>query len=302
MFSTSLARFLATRNIHYGWMMVALVLLYGICSSATLGIPGVLMVPMAEEFGWSIGDLSAPFGVRMALFGLIAPFAAGLMLVYRLRTVLTVAALLIIAGLVLAMTMTAKWELWLSLGVILGVATGMTSLVLATKIATTWFVARRGLVVGILGAGNATGQLIFLPLAAWLAEHWGWRSALVPSVVMIALLAVAFLLPSRDRPSELGLAPFGADTIVPPPRPTQGQCLRDEHRRIAERLALDRVLGAGIRVLHLRRDQLRADSAFRHAVRRQRHRRSQLDPTARADRRLRFHWHDRVRLALGSLR
>ena len=175
---------------------------------------------MAKEFGWSIGDLSGPLGLRMALFGIVAPFAGGLMLVYGLRAVLTAAALLTIAGLALAIAMTTKWELWLGLGIIVGIATGMTSLVLATKIATTWFVARRGLVVGILGAGNATGQLIFLPMAAWLAEHFGWRSALLPSIVMIGLLAIAFILFSRDRPSELGLAPFGTDAIVPaPPQP-----------------------------------------------------------------------------------
>ena len=203
MLSTSLARFLATRNIHYGWVMVALVLVYGICSSATLGIPGVLIVPMANELGWSIGDVSGPLGLRMALFGLVAPFAGSLMLVHGLRAVVTAAAMLTIGGLALSMTMTAKWELWLGLGIIVGIATGMTSLVLATKIATTWFVARRGLVLGILGAGNATGQLIFLPVAAWLAEHYGWRSALLPSILTIGLLAVAFILFSRDRPSEL---------------------------------------------------------------------------------------------------
>jgi len=66
MSSSPLARFLSKRNIHYGWAMVALVLAYGVCSSATLGIPGVLMVPIAKEFGWSIADVSGPLGLRMA--------------------------------------------------------------------------------------------------------------------------------------------------------------------------------------------------------------------------------------------
>src|SRR5262245_38671785 len=221
MFASLLSRFLAKRNIHYGWVMVGLVLAYGVCSSATLGIPGVLMVPIAKEFGWSIADVSGPLGLRMALFGLIAPFAGALMLVYGIRAVVIAAAILTIAGLALALVMTTRWELWLGLGIIVGIATGMTSLVLATKIATTWFVARRGLVLGILGAGNATGQLIFLPVAAWLADNFGWRSALVPSVLTIGLLALAFFLCGRDRPSELGLAPFGTDAIVPPlPRPS----------------------------------------------------------------------------------
>lgn len=222
MLSTLLARTLAARGIHYGWVIVALAFAYGICSSATLSIPGVLLVPMSTEFGWSIGELSGPLGLRMALFGLVAPFAGGLMLLYGLRAVLTVSAVSLIGGLLLAMKMTAIWELWLGLGIILGIASGMTSLVLATTIATRWFAARQGLVLGILSAGAATGQLIFLPMAAWLAEHYGWRSALLPSIFLIGLLAVAFVLFCRDRPSDLGLAPFGGDKVLPTPRPVTG--------------------------------------------------------------------------------
>ena len=89
-------------------------------------------------------------------------------------------------------------------------------------IATRWFTAQRGLVLGLLSAGTATGQLIFLPPAAWLAEHYGWRAALVPSIVMIALLALAFVLFARDRPSDLGLAPFGDVKLQPTPPPPSG--------------------------------------------------------------------------------
>ena len=177
MLSASLARALAARGIHYGWFMVALTMGYLLCSSATLSIPGVLLTPMSRDLGWSIGDLSGPLGLRVALFGLVAPFAGGLMLLYGPRAVITGSATLLIVGLLLSMTMTEKWELWLGLGIILGIASGMTALILAVTVATRWFTARRGLVTGILGAGTATGQLIFLPPAAWLAEHYGWRAA-----------------------------------------------------------------------------------------------------------------------------
>ncbi len=222
MFAASLARALAARGIHYGWVMVALALGYGVCSSAALSIPGVLLVPMSQEFGWSVGELSGPLGTRMALFGMVAPFAGGLMLRYGPRAVLMGSAVLLISGLGIAMTMTAKWQLWLSLGMILGIAPGMTALVMGTTIATRWFTARRGLALGILSAGSATGQLIFLPPAAWISEHYGWRMALVPSVFMIALLAMAFWLFSRNRPSDLGLAPLGESQVLPePPAPTE---------------------------------------------------------------------------------
>lgn len=89
MLATSLARALATRNIHYGWVMVGLAFFYGVCSAAAMSVPGVLLAPIAKDLGWTIGDLSGPLGLRVALFGLVAPFAGGLLLLYGPRKVLT---------------------------------------------------------------------------------------------------------------------------------------------------------------------------------------------------------------------
>jgi sugar phosphate permease len=134
-------------------------------------------------------------------------------------------AVLLIGGMLLAMAMTARWQLWLSLGVILGLAPGMTALVLTTTIATRWFTAQRGLVLGILSAGTATGQLIFLPPAAWLTEHYGWRMALAPSAVMVGVVALAFCLFSRDRPSDVGLPPYGENTVLATPLVQSGNAI-----------------------------------------------------------------------------
>jgi sugar phosphate permease len=219
MYANALARSLASREIHYGWVMVALTLCYVICSSAVMSIPGILLVPLSKEFGWSIGELSGPLGLRMALFGIIAPFAGALILRYGPRNVVSASAALLILGIVLAMTTRTKWQLWLSFGTILGIAPGMTALVLTTTIATRWFTERRGLVLGLMSAGTATGQLIFLTPAAWLTEHYGWRMALAPSAVMVGLVALAFYLLATDRPSDVGLPPYGEDAVLATPVP-----------------------------------------------------------------------------------
>jgi predicted MFS family arabinose efflux permease len=91
----------------------------------------------------------------------------------------------------------------------------MTALVLGATIAARWFVARRGLVVGILTASVATGQLVFLPLLAMLTDHYGWRIALALVCVMLGVAAFAVLMIMRDRPSDLGLRPFGDVSTEP---------------------------------------------------------------------------------------
>ena len=218
--AATVARTLAARGIHYGWLMVGLTFLLGMCLAGAMSIPGILLKPISDDLGWSIAELSGPLGLRMTLFGLVAPFAGGLILLYGPRKVLMGSAILLIAGLLVAITMTARWQLWIALGIAMGVAPGMTAIVMATTISTRWFTARRGFVLGILGAGNATGQLIFLMPAAWLAQTYGWRMALMPPVFIIGVLALLVALLAIDRPADIELAAYGEDTVLPEqPRP-----------------------------------------------------------------------------------
>ena len=138
-------------------------------------------------------------------------FRSILMERYGLRRMLCMALLLIACGLVLATRMHSLWQLFLLWGLVLGVGSGLTALVLGATVANRWFDRRRGLVLGILTASSATGQLVFLPLAAALIQRFGWRVAVLPVVsgcLIIALLAFALL---RERPKDLGMLPFGAD-------------------------------------------------------------------------------------------
>ena len=183
MISNWLSAALARRNIHYGWAMVAVTFLAALISAGTVGAPGVFIVPLQKEFGWSNAEISSALSIRFILFGLMAPFAAALLNRYGLRNVTLAAQLVVVSGLVGSLFMTKVWQLWLLWGVVIGVGTGMTALVLGATIAARWFAARRGLVVGILTASVATGQLLFLPALAaiteqlWLARsRWRWSA------------------------------------------------------------------------------------------------------------------------------
>lgn len=177
--------------------------------------PSVLMVPLQDEFGWSRGVLSIAVGVNLVLFGLTAPFAAALMDKFGIRKVTAVALTLVAAGSGLTVFITADWQLVLLWGFLVGLGTGSMALVFAATIANRWFVKRRGLVMGILTAGSATGQLIFLPVLAWVAEISSWRTAsLIISAAALAVvpLVVIFL---RNHPSELGVRAYGEDGSTP---------------------------------------------------------------------------------------
>jgi predicted MFS family arabinose efflux permease len=216
MLSQRLANRLAARGIHYGWVVVAVTFLSALSSAAALGLPGALLQPLSREFGWSVDQISTALAVRFALFGLMGPFSAILMERFGVRKVMVTALTVIACGLGLVRHVQAFWQLVLLLGVMMGLGSGMTALVLNAVVSTRWFKARRGLVMGLLTASSATGQLIFLPIGTWLIEHAGWRSALLPVMGSCALVAVAALLLVRDYPHELGLNAYGAAADASP--------------------------------------------------------------------------------------
>jgi MFS family permease len=219
MISTWLSAALARRNIHYGWAMVGVTFFTALITAGTVGAPGVFIVPLQKEFGWTTAEISSALSIRFILFGLMAPFAAALLNRYGLRNVTLSALLVVVSGLVASLAMTKVWHLMLLWGVVIGIGTGMTALVLGATIAARWFVARRGLVVGVLAASVATGQLAFLPLLATLTDHYGWRVAVGLVCVMLGAAAFAVLMIMRDRPSDLGLRPFGDEGTAPLPAP-----------------------------------------------------------------------------------
>jgi predicted MFS family arabinose efflux permease len=180
---------LPNARLHYAWVMFAVT---GITLLAAAGIrstPGVLIVPLEAEFGWSRATISLAVSINLVLFGLVGPFAAAAMDRFGIRVVVSAALL------------------W---GVVVGLGAGTMAEVFAATVANRWFVRRRGTVIGILTAATATGQLLFLPFLGLLVQETQWRY--VSLTVALCTLAVVplVLLFLRERPEDLGLRAYGA--------------------------------------------------------------------------------------------
>ncbi|MGC4107417.1 MAG: MFS transporter [Thermomicrobiales bacterium] len=210
---------LAPARLHYAWVMAGVTFLVLLGASGFRSAPGILIVPLQDAFGWDRATISLAVSINLILFGFMGPFAAAMMDRWGIRRVVTAALLTIATGAYLTIYITQPWQLYLLWGVVVGLGTGSMATVLAATVATRWFVARRGMVIGILTAASATGQLIFLPGLAWLATHHGWRS--VSIAVALATLAVVplVLIFARSRPADLGLRPYGATGAEPPAPP-----------------------------------------------------------------------------------
>jgi MFS family permease len=205
------------RGLHRAWWVAGITLLGLISAAAFRSTTGVMLEPLEADFGWSRSTTSGAVSLNLIVYGLTAPFAAALMERFGVRLVATLALALVSVAMTATLFMTTAWQLWLLWGFGVGIGTGALALVFGAVVANRWFVSRRGLVVGVFSAASSTGQLVFLPAVAHLTEGPGWQYAagLVGAFALVLVPLTWWLL--RDRPADVGLAPYGADpgTYVP---------------------------------------------------------------------------------------
>ncbi|MFC3962085.1 MFS transporter [Nocardia jiangsuensis] len=200
----------AGRWPHPAWTVAAVGFVALIGAAAFRSVPGVLMDPLHDEFGWSHGTIGTAVSLNLLLYGLISPFAAALMDRFGIRLVVACALVLVALGSGLTVFMTQPWQLVATWGLLVGVGVGSMSMPFVATITSRWFVRHRGLVTGVLTAAGATGQLVFLPLIAWLADRHGWRlPALVVAAVALAVVPLVLCF-VRDYPSDVGRLAYGA--------------------------------------------------------------------------------------------
>jgi sugar phosphate permease len=221
-------------RVHYAWIIVAVTFAVVVVSAGVRATPGVLIVPLEQEFHWSRATISLALGINLLLFGAVGPFAAAVMDRFGARR--TIAASLITTALSVVLTpaMSEPWQLILLWGVVVGLSTGFIGGYLAAYIAGRWFRAREGFVVGVLTAAAAAGQLVFLPTMAYLVTHFGWRvMSLILAGSVIAFLPVPALL-MRDRPQDVGLRPYGDSGASRSVGTTEGNPLTIAFRALVE--------------------------------------------------------------------
>jgi sugar phosphate permease len=215
--SQQAAQVLWAKKMHYAWIVFAVTFVALIVAAGVRSVPSILIVPLENEFGWSRATISFAVSINLFMYGLIGPFAAALMNRFGVRRIMTFAFVLIAAGVSATAFMQKPWQLQLLWGFGVGSGAGIVALVMGAAVVNHWFHRHRGLLIGMLTASTATGQLLFLPLLAKLVEEHGWRAATwCVSVAAIAVVPLAMFF-VKDSPARLGLRPFGFpdDEVLP---------------------------------------------------------------------------------------
>jgi predicted MFS family arabinose efflux permease len=198
------------RLIHPAWLAVGVTFLTLVTTAGFRSASSVLIIPLEDAFGWGREQISLAVAINVLIYGLVAPFAAALMERFGIRRVVMSALTAVSIGSALTMFMSAPWQLIALWGFVVGASTGAMALVFAATVANRWFVQKRGIVIGMLTASSATGQLIFLPGLSYMAEMNGWKSvSSTIALVSIALVPVIWLF-LKEKPADAGVLPYGA--------------------------------------------------------------------------------------------
>jgi MFS family permease len=199
------------KRIHYSWIILIITFFSIIVAGIIRSSSGVFMVPFENEFGWDRAFISMAFAISLLLYGVSGPFMAALIEVFGIKKMMLFAMTTLLIGIILTFLMKHSWQLILIWGFIIGLGSSLFLTVLSPYVANTWFEKRRGLAIGILTASTATGQLILLPVLAYILDYYSWRWAIGLILILCSSTLIVILIFMKNSPREIGLLPYGLE-------------------------------------------------------------------------------------------
>ncbi len=202
-----------TSRLHYGFVIVACCcLMMGINVGLTFSCAGIYYQPVSASLGVPVGEFGIYMSVMYVSSTLMLSVAGGMLERWSARLLFTLNSAIMGVTFVAMAFFNHVWEFYIAGGV-LGVTLAFLLYLSFPTLVNRWFHSKVGIMIGICSAASGIGGMIFNPIAGWIITNHGWRWG-YGSFGLIILLAVtpvlALLL--RDRPQQMGLLPYGADS------------------------------------------------------------------------------------------
>ena len=201
------------RPVFYGWIVVAISLVTMTITYTTRFSFSVFYVAILDEFGWSRAVTSAAYSIMTIIAGMLGIIAGKLSDRFGSRIVCTVSGICLGLGFMLMSQVNTIWQVYLVYGVIVAAGIGACWPILMPLV-PHWFIARKGLMSGILASGVGFGIIVIPPLASWLISTWGWRTAYIIIGAMALILIVVAAQFLKNNPQQAGQRPFGETRVV----------------------------------------------------------------------------------------
>jgi MFS family permease len=193
----------------YGWLLVGVsfvTMAIGVNARTAFSL---LFPPILDEFRWDRGVTAGAFSFGFLISAVVTPCVGWLTDRRGPRLAVEAGVVSMGSGLLLASLIRQPWQLYLSLGALVGGGVNLLAYTVQSLYLTNWFQRRRGLALSVAFSGVGVGSVTILPWLQSLIAYQGWRTACwsLGILVLAALAPLNLLL--RRKPADLGLAPDG---------------------------------------------------------------------------------------------
>jgi MFS family permease len=195
-----------------GWLVVAGIAAVLTATSGARQLYGVVLKPVSEDFGWSRSSLTGAVLVNMLVLSVCQPLIGALADRIGPKPILVCGSLALGLALIPLSFATALWQFYLFYGVVVALALSATSPVNVTALVTRWFTKRRSTALSIATSGSAFGQLLIVPLAAWILMRTDWETTylLLAALLIVVFAPIGWFL-IRDAPPDIAAASEASD-------------------------------------------------------------------------------------------
>jgi sugar phosphate permease len=204
-------------SLFYGWVIVAVAFVTMAIGVNARTAFSLLFPPIVDEFGWDRAATAGAFSFGFILAAVLSPLLGRWMDRFGPRVVIEAGVACVALGLFAARTISAPWQLYATLGVLVGAGSVCLSYTGQACYLPNWFVRQRGLAMSIAFSGVGIGSIVLFPALQGVIDGFGWRSACTALAIVVLVVLAPLNLLLRRRPQELGLHPDG--DAAAPPRP-----------------------------------------------------------------------------------
>ena len=194
---------------YYGWVIIGVAFVtmaVGVTARTSFSL---LVPPLIDEFGWDRGQVAGAFSFGFLVSAFLSPFVGRVMDRHGPRVVIECGVCVMTAGLFLATLIEVPWQLYATLGMLVGCGANLMTFTAHSQFLPNWFVRRRAFAISLAFSGVGVGAIVLLPWLQTIIAHDGWRAACRTLGVVALFVLVPLNLLVRLRPEELGLRPDG---------------------------------------------------------------------------------------------
>ncbi len=187
----------------------------------------LLLPPLIDEFGWDRGLVAGAFSFGFLVSAVLSPFAGRLMDTRGPRVVIGSGVCMMSIGLLLAPEIQKPWQLYATLGVLVGAGANLMTYTAHALFLPHWFVRRRGLAISIAFSGAGVGAFVLLPWLQTIIVRDGWRASCSAMGLLTLCVTGPLTLLVRRTPQSIGLLPDGAIRTAEADKPRGGSNVVD---------------------------------------------------------------------------